>query len=156
MPVIEFKDGSKIGQSQAVMRYLGKCYGYYPKDSLMAAKVDFMVENFIGISAKMKEPKGTPEEFAAMEEELFGKIVPELLQMVTPFCLDKGFLMGDKLTIADFWVGAFYTNKMNNPLSYCPEKWAKAKLDYPAFTAYGERFTKENAPYLSKRPQLKD
>ena len=32
IPAIEFKDGDKVGQSHAILRFLGLKYGYYPED----------------------------------------------------------------------------------------------------------------------------
>ena len=36
MPNIELPDGTKLGATNAIMRYLGAKYGYYPQDTIMA------------------------------------------------------------------------------------------------------------------------
>ena len=43
LPAIEFKDGNKVkklGQSNAMVRFLGRLYGYYPANPLHAYKCD--------------------------------------------------------------------------------------------------------------------
>ena len=61
--------------------------------------------------------------------------------------------MGKDLTIADFYIGGLYTNFMNcKNMKVAKVEWAYAKIVYPKFTEYGERFTKANAKYLAKRP----
>ena len=59
-----------------------------------------------------------------------------------------------KLTYADFVVGGLYTNMINNKgVGFEAERWAKAKEQYAAFTAYGEKFSAENKDYLESRKQ---
>ena len=40
MPCLELSDGTKMGQSKAIMRYLGGKHGYQPHDALAAYKSD--------------------------------------------------------------------------------------------------------------------
>jgi hypothetical protein len=44
VPCLELPDGTLIGETVPILRYLGRCHGYYPKDKLEAAKVDRIVE----------------------------------------------------------------------------------------------------------------
>ena len=154
MPTIVFKDGKKMGQSQNIVRYLGKCYGYYPKDSLEAAKVDYMVANYMEAFGAFNVPHAGPaDKKAANIDEIFDKVLPAFMKKLVPNLKETGFLCGTTLTIADFWIGGLYVNLMNNPaVGFAPERWAEAKVHYPAFAAYGERFAKELTDYLSKRP----
>ena len=117
MPALEFSDGKMMGQSQSIMRYLGKMNGYYPKDSLEASKVDFMVENFnvffprLGTVAFLKGA-----EYQAEISEIFDKLIPDFMKKLAPNLSGNSFLCGGhKLTIADFWIGSLYTNFMNRP-----------------------------------------
>ena len=62
--------------------------------------------------------------------------------------------MGNKLTIADFWIGGLYTNLINNPnKTFAHDKWDKVLEDFPNFKAYGERFAKANESHMSTRGQ---
>jgi len=36
MPNIEFKDGTKMGNTNAIVRMLGAKHGYYPDDPMLA------------------------------------------------------------------------------------------------------------------------
>ena len=64
----------------------------------------------------------------------------------------KKFLFGDRLTIADFWIGGVYVNWASNPnIVYGKEQWAEFLKNNPNFERYGERFKAENLKYISKR-----
>ena len=57
--------------------------------------------------------------------------------------LDSGkkFLFGDRLTIADFWIGGLYVNWAKNPnIGFGKDEWAWFLKTYPKFNSYGERF----------------
>jgi glutathione S-transferase len=84
--------------------------------------------------------------------DVFDKKLPEFMKKLLPNLGTTGFLTGDKLSVADFWIGGLYTNYFNNPkVMYAPERWAKAKVDNPEFVAYGERFAEANKEYLKGR-----
>ena len=40
VPCLELADGTKMGQTNAIMRFLGKKYGFYPTDPMDAYMVD--------------------------------------------------------------------------------------------------------------------
>ncbi|CAM9153105.1 unnamed protein product, partial [Ectocarpus fasciculatus] len=44
VPVMDIGDGTMIGQSAAIMRYLGKKTGLYPSDDVVAALVDSIID----------------------------------------------------------------------------------------------------------------
>ena len=56
----------------------------------------------------------------------FDKELPALMAKLAPHLKDTGFLCGEKLTIADFWVGGLYTNFMNHSVNigYSGDLWA--------------------------------
>ena len=64
------------------------------------------------------------------------------------------FLYGDELTVADFFIGTFYTDTFaNKNLGLVPEFYAECLEKAPLFKAYGERFAEANAKYLETRKQ---
>ena len=74
---------------------------------------------------------------------------------VAPHLKDTGFLLGDMLTIADFWIGGLYTNFMNHAtIGYCDYEWSVSKLKYPAFVKYGERYLEANKEWYTTRPVI--
>ena len=135
---------------------LGRKYGYYPKDPMQAFECDELIALYQGILGPVYTPhfQKKADRKEAMVNEVFDRVVPKFLQEIDPKCGgDTKFLLGDKLTIADFWIGGFYTNYAANPnIDYAPERWAALLEEYPNFKAYGERFTEENKAYLKKRP----
>ena len=93
-------------------------------------------------------------EKVTMIDNIFEKVIPAYLKFVEEVC-GKGnkFLCGEKLTIADFWVGGVYTNFINNPaVGFAQDRWAASINDFPNFKAYGERYTEENSKWLGSRP----
>ena len=73
------------------------------------------------------------------------------MKILKPYLRENEFLIDDKLTIADFYIGGLYTNFMKNS-KLAKVDWANVKIDFPGFVAYGERFAMANARYLKKRP----
>ena len=65
------------------------------------------------------------------------------MKMLEPICANRKtkWLFTDKISYADFWFGALWTNNFNNP--HCqngPEEWPKLQAANPAFSAYGKQF----------------
>lgn len=57
LPILEVDDGMsqiKLGQSGAILRFLGKKQGYYPDDPIAAHKCDYLIDcyndKFIGVA----------------------------------------------------------------------------------------------------------
>ena len=44
LPYVELADGTHIGQSKSILRYIGKGTGLYPQDALLAALVDECID----------------------------------------------------------------------------------------------------------------
>jgi glutathione S-transferase len=62
VPVLEVAEGTFIGQSAAIMRYLGKRSGLYPSDPIAAAVVDSIIDEeidlFMGLSVSAYKGEG--------------------------------------------------------------------------------------------------
>lgn len=60
VPVLELGDGTRIGQSTSILRFLGKKHGYYPEDPLEAHKCDYLLDSyndkFLGIALNTALP----------------------------------------------------------------------------------------------------
>ena len=46
MPVLELNDGTKMGETKAIMRYLGTSYGLYPTDPMQAYMIDSLLDGY--------------------------------------------------------------------------------------------------------------
>ena len=64
-------------------------------------------------------------------------------------------MCGENISIADFWIGAMYTDKCfnkENPNKEIVKPWERLLKNFPNFKRFGEDFKKENAKWLAKRP----
>ena len=78
VPVLELNNGVKLGQTLAILRYLGMQHGYYPKDPLEAQHVDEICDGFADVLAVIYKPHFT----APAERDtsnIFGTILPKYL-----------------------------------------------------------------------------
>ena len=153
LPCLELQDGTQMGESNDILRFLGTNHGYYPQVPELALQADQLCDAYLEILGKIYKPQfAAPEEHVALFLDIFGNILPTYLATIEPICAKGEFLVGDSLTTADFWIGGLYTNFFaNKAVGFAPEKWAALLELYPAFKAYGERFAASNAEYLAKR-----
>ena len=142
-----------MGESYAIGRYLGSVLGYYPKDERLAYEVDYLLEGYEPCLKGCAEPffsKGSQHE--EQLQKLFDQTLPKFLGVVEPLCAKGGWLVGDDLTVADFWIGCLYTNYINNKnITFGKDKWATCLNDFPNFKAYGEKFTEAMKKRIEKR-----
>lgn len=161
MPVLEFPDGRKMGQTCSLLRYLGKVNGLYPRDATVAVQCDILNEDYN--DAYLPKIGGSilaaPEKQKEAILDVVNNILPPFMDRVEKLC-SKGnkYLFGNELCTADFFVGGhLYVNVMANPIlgqGMAPdakEAYAGLAEKYPNFKAYGERLTEANAKYLNTR-----
>ena len=144
-----------MGQGFAITRFLGGKLGYYPTDPLEAYEVDQLVDTFADCIDKVYKPHFIKDEIKQEEalKELFEQVLPKFLDFITPICTKGAFLCGDKLTVADFWIGGLYTNYLaNESISFAKDRFAETLAKYPDFEAYGKRYCEAVKTYLDARP----
>lgn len=56
IPCLELADGTKLGQTIAILRMLGSKYGYYPTDNMEAYKCDSLIDGFCDVIGKLYTP----------------------------------------------------------------------------------------------------
>mmetsp|Transcript_7412 Transcript_7412/g.12523 ORF Transcript_7412/g.12523 Transcript_7412/m.12523 type:complete len:210 (-) Transcript_7412:72-701(-) len=155
LPALEMADGSRIGQSNSILRLLGMKHGYYPTEPMKAYESDMLCDVYADVIGVMYKPLFAEGQGKLdIMEDIFTKVLPKFLTFLEPI-LAKGtkFLVGDSLSCADFWIGGLYTNYFNNKgVGYAPERFAELLEKYPNFKAYGERFASEMKEYLESRP----
>ena len=153
VPCLELPDGTKMGQSIAITRYLGQVKGYYPKDSMQAYKVDSLIDRYMDVITVYKPHfmKDGPEKDALIKKG-FEETIPKWLAEMEIVASEGKFLVGDSLTIADFFIGSFYTDfVLNEHMTFGRDQWVTCLDNYPNFKAYCERYAAENKDYLEKR-----
>ena len=156
LPVV-VHNGKMLNESTAILRYLGKHFGYYPTDPHEAWYADSLVDysnDFIG--------KTYP---SIMNKNFNDDTKKAYTDIVNTYCAyfnkqlkshGKAFIAGDKPTTADFHVTSYLCSFVNNKHSPMPEDWAaaaKAALAAnPEFNAYAEKMFAEFKDYLDSRP----
>ena len=152
VPCLEV-NGKKMGQSNSILRYIGMKLGYYPEDPMQAYESDMLSDAFADVQAKIYLPhfENDPAVKKEKTDLVFETLVPNFLKVIEPICAKGQFLVGEKLTCADFWIGGLYVNYCANELCFERERWNALLEQFPAFKAYGERFAAANESYLSTR-----
>ena len=148
-------DGSttRMSQSTAILRYLGKVHGYYPEDAKTAYQVDRVIDDFNDILGLIYKPHFNKDQDPT---DIFEKILPKYLKTIEERCASNEFLVGEKMTIADFAIGQLYTNYLaNENISFAPERWNAVLESFPGFKAWGAKFAEKNAEYLSSEARGK-
>ena len=160
LPILKLKDGTLLTQSIAIARFVAKKLGYYPTDDVLACKADQIIDDTYGeekVFMTIMKPcflGDKPEEKEAAVKKAFDEALPLLMKLLEPWLKDDGFLLGDKPTLPDFFIGGFYLNIIKNEkFRYGQEdgKW-KAWTEDEAnkkFVAYGERFAALMKDYLA-------
>lgn len=67
MPCLQLRDGTKMGESYAISRYLGSMYGYYPSDPKLALEIDYLLEGQDALLSVIYKPQITSEEWKKRE-----------------------------------------------------------------------------------------
>ena len=82
-----------------------------------AYKVDQLMDNYNDVIGTVYKPFFTEDEAvkATQIADIFGTIVPKFLDGIEERCGAGEFLVGNTLTIADFYVAGLYTNFCTNP-----------------------------------------
>ena len=153
VPCLELADGTKLGQSNAIIRFLGHKLGFYPADAMEAYKVDQLMDDFIDVIGKVYKPHFAQDK-ESMYPEIFDKVVPSFLARIDERCAAGEFLVGKNLTCADFYIGGLYTNYLaNDNISFAKEQFAACLEKFPNFKAYGERYVAATQKWQTDRPK---
>eukprot|EP00005_Dracoamoeba_jomungandri_P012535 CAMPEP_0174277598 /NCGR_PEP_ID=MMETSP0439-20130205/61021_1 /TAXON_ID=0 /ORGANISM="Stereomyxa ramosa, Strain Chinc5" /LENGTH=345 /DNA_ID=CAMNT_0015369935 /DNA_START=24 /DNA_END=1059 /DNA_ORIENTATION=- len=107
-PWVDVEGKGTIGQSNAALRYIGKETGLYPTDNWTAAKVDEVLDACEDVYGKIgptfrlqgEEQKAAREALVA-EGGAFHVYLSGFESIANEMGTDKGFIVGDSLTIAD-------------------------------------------------------
>ena len=126
------------------MRLFGMRYGYYPLDLTEQYRVDFISDAFYPLINATGAVFYAGDKQKELLMELFEKKLPAFIKLIQPELDKGGWLVGNKLTIADYWVGKLYTDLAINPNSYGRAEWAAFLKKNPKFEQFGKRFFAEN------------
>lgn len=157
VPMLEV-DGKQFVQTYAILRYLGKQYGYYPEspldawkvDSIVDATDDFLQKYFGAMFEKNEEAKKTKvETFLQYAPTWIAAIQKRIESNESP-----DFVVGSKRTVADFALACIAFNVVRNEAGPLHADFATLfkKEDYPVLTAYLTKLHEELKDYLTSRP----
>ena len=157
LPDLEL-DGHMYAQSQAILRLLGKRYGYYPENPIAAWQVDSTLDANADITnASYKYLLENDEEKKKAAQENFVKnVFPQfaaILEKRIAANSSKHHLVGESLTIADFAIGAQFYSIVLNEASPAHKELTEILNQHPTLKDYihhlGSHHFKE---YLASRP----
>ena len=136
------EDGSKFGQTRAIMHYLGAIYGYIPQDPKTLLICEQLSEDYCDVVADIVPPTFKPagEEKEKGMDKCLNDVLPKSLAKIENSLGNKKFLCGESLTLADFYWGCLYTSWLTNPMAYEPERREALLKQFPRYTAYGKKF----------------
>jgi glutathione S-transferase len=148
-------DGEVITQTNAILRFVGKLSGLYPKDDLQALYCDEVMDALNDILAKVsvtfrmegeEEKRLAREALAAGPLGLYAKRFGEMLA-----ARGGNWFADDRLTIADLRVFLWTKNLTSGQLDYVPTSIVEENA--PNLLAHLERVTSHPAvaAYYAKR-----
>ena len=142
-----------LGKTLAISRLVARKNGYYPLEPATAFEADWLVETYYDVFMQLAKVHLSSDETKKLEQAdlCFNELLPAFLKKIQPYCQRGAFLLGDRLTVADFWIGSLYTNCFENDRVFFKDRWATLLKQYPAFEAYGKRFMFANKAYLARR-----
>ena len=87
LPCLELADGTQMGESVNILRYLGAKFGYYPEDALEAQKADEIIETTVDALSKVGPIHfGPAENKEAGIKSLFETTLPKYLDFLDKSC----------------------------------------------------------------------
>ena len=111
VPAVEFEDGRRLAQSNAIIRYLARGSALLPADDFLAAKVDewlfweqYSHEPYIAVCRFHMVYKGQPRE---MREPWRVERGEAALDLLDGQLAGRTWLVGDSMTIADIALLAY-------------------------------------------------
>ena len=155
VPLLETADGKQLVQSWAILRYLGRTYGYYPNDAELAWKIDSTidaVEDYV--VAYFKYNFESNEEKKAIFKENWLKNMPIWGAAIEKRLEANGgkYIAGDKITIADFALAyVAFGLLLNEANPHYAESLPFIK-DHEILKKYAHGLKEDLAAHLTTRP----
>jgi glutathione S-transferase len=156
LPMLETEDGKHLCQSWAILRFLGRKYGYYPDEAEIAWKIDSCVDAVEDyLNAYFKFNFESNEERKAQFKENWLKMLPEWIAAIEKRITSNGgkYVAGDKITIADFALAAVGFNMLFNEANmHYADSWGLVK-DREVLIKYTNLLKESLGEHLAKRNQ---
>jgi glutathione S-transferase len=137
VPVWEEPGGLRLAQSVAIANHIARNHGLQGTTPIEAAQCDQMLGAYDDVRGELRKLYlATPEQRAALREELGSKTLPRWLGLLDRLLRANrggaGFVVGDKMSVAD--VALYYLLE-----TIRDNGWAAAVDRYPALAAFEAR-----------------
>lgn len=142
-----------LSESIPTAKFIAKDLGYYPGDPLLAHRCDFTVAAFWDANnALFDAMQVSPEEAkSAAIDKVVMTTFPAFMDKIEPGLGKMTWLAGEKLSVADFWVGAWMCDCVMNDKHPMSGKFKMLLKKYPNISRWGAAFYWENSLHMSMR-----
>ena len=158
VPVLELDDGTRLGQSGAILSYIGSKYNMKPQDPLACHRGESLsdlvwADLVTKSSAKLIAAHQSEDPAKGFEEVIIEFFVPFLANLEKNLG-DTKFVSGDEVTIYDCSICGFFYNLPLNKSVKAADVWKKYfdEKAGPKTKALIQNFTEVFKEYLDKRP----
>lgn len=112
VPFVTLPDGMQLQEMIPTCIYFGRILGQYPRDPEMAHMMESLLLEVQpvysgGTRASLHKDDAEYKEFVEGKASAY-------IAKVEPLLAKTKWILGDKLTVIDFWVGALYCDKIAN------------------------------------------
>ena len=153
VPLFEWKDGTLMAQSGAILRALGMEYGYYPTDPVQMWLCDSTMDGIYDIFPKAADIFFSPTDGAKAEAlKAFLEVhFPSFLKIMNARLNGRVYVTG-KMSVADIAFGAFLSQTACNPASPHHKAFEGVFKQFKNVEAFWANFAKDHATHLKERP----
>ena len=154
LPCLEWKDGTQMTQTYAILRALGIEYGYYPWGDFEKMWIcDSTIDAIYDVFPKFTDIFMASTDAAKAEnlKSFLETTLPTMLKIFDTRLKGRVYFTG-KLSIADFAFGSFLSQTVGNPSSPHGAAFTAVLKKFPNCCAFWENFAKENDAHLKARP----
>eukprot|EP00457_Paulinella_chromatophora_P007178 gb/GEZN01007199.1/.p1 GENE.gb/GEZN01007199.1/~~gb/GEZN01007199.1/.p1 ORF type:complete len:445 (+),score=92.21 gb/GEZN01007199.1/:29-1363(+) len=155
LPVLTLADGTTIGQSRAIERFVARDLGMVGRTELEAAAVDCYCEHVRDIRDAWGKVRGSPfappnEETIAKKNKFYLEDLPTWMKKLETVTDGEGFTVGDTLTLSDVVLYVTLTQFFDDA-----EKVIAAYADCPNIRAVVDKVGKNKGikSWLANRPE---
>ena len=157
-PIAEI-NGKFYAQTDAILRLLGRKHGYYPEDPEKAFLVDSAIDGYKDVISKLYQLhfEQDMEKKKQGGADFLGKVLPGYFTVIEKRLTangNNGYFIGEKFTIADFYVGSFLTNFPYNEKFEQNEHFREVVEKFPAVKKFADNYLAQLKEHLDKRPKL--
>ena len=144
-----------MGQSCAILRALGMKYGYYSEDPIEMWQIDSTIDAVYDFFPRAAMVHFSPTEEARAEclKNLTSEHMPKFFEIIERRLEGKTYVAGQKLSIADFALGALLSQTVHNKANPHSKAYTKIANKFPRLTAYYKQFAADNAKHLKARTE---